>query len=197
MKKIGVGILVAVLFAGSVLAVKNVQDANVYGEGTGTDPEVREQPQEQPHEEESLIQTESSGQPGAALQDDEGAQGQTRSGRAERSADGDGAGAQPQTEEAPKGQDQAQGHGQDNVRMAGQTQEQAQAQATAEAQAQAQAAAEAQAQAQAEAERQAQAGSQDLVTEVSRSYIEDCGSDSGYWEIIYSDGHVEYVEDQS
>ena len=33
------------------------------------------------------------------------------------------------------------------------------------------------------------------VTVVSRVYIEDCGSDSGYWEITYSDGHVEYVED--
>ena len=33
------------------------------------------------------------------------------------------------------------------------------------------------------------------VTVVSRVYIEDCGLDSGYWEITYSDGHVEYVED--
>ena len=33
------------------------------------------------------------------------------------------------------------------------------------------------------------------ATVVNRVYIEDCGSDSGYWEITYSDGHVEYVEE--
>lgn len=35
----------------------------------------------------------------------------------------------------------------------------------------------------------------DTVTEVSRVYIEDCGQDTGYWEITYSDGHVEHVEE--
>lgn len=33
------------------------------------------------------------------------------------------------------------------------------------------------------------------VTEVSRVYIEDCGLDTGYWEITYSDGHVEHIDD--
>lgn len=33
------------------------------------------------------------------------------------------------------------------------------------------------------------------VVEISRIYIEDCGSDSGYWEITYSDGHIEYIDD--
>ena len=33
------------------------------------------------------------------------------------------------------------------------------------------------------------------VVEVSRIYIEDCGSDSGYWQITYSDGHIEYIDD--
>lgn len=33
------------------------------------------------------------------------------------------------------------------------------------------------------------------VVEISRIYIEDCGSDTGYWEITYSDGHVEYIDD--
>lgn len=31
--------------------------------------------------------------------------------------------------------------------------------------------------------------------EVSRQYYEDCGSDTGYWEIVYSDGSVEYIDD--
>ncbi len=63
-------------------------------------------------------------------------------------------------------------------------------QAEAEAAAQAEAAAAA-AQA-AEAASTQNAGG---VTEVSRTYIEDCGEDSGYWEIIYSDGSVEYIDD--
>lgn len=50
-----------------------------------------------------------------------------------------------------------------------------------------------------EAEPQAQTAvqpqEQQAVTEVSRIYMEDCGSDSGYWVITYSDGHVEYVDD--
>lgn len=33
------------------------------------------------------------------------------------------------------------------------------------------------------------------IMEVGRRYIEDCGSDSGYWEITYSDGHIEYIDD--
>ncbi len=31
-------------------------------------------------------------------------------------------------------------------------------------------------------------------TEVSRTWYEDCGQDTGYWEIVYSDGSVEYVD---
>lgn len=54
-------------------------------------------------------------------------------------------------------------------------------------------------QVQQEAETQAQTAvqqqTQQTVTEVSRIYMEDCGSDSGYWVITYSDGHVEYVDD--
>lgn len=49
------------------------------------------------------------------------------------------------------------------------------------------------------AETQAQSAAQQpvqqAVTEVNRIYMEDCGSDSGYWVITYSDGHVEYVDD--
>ena len=30
---------------------------------------------------------------------------------------------------------------------------------------------------------------------VSKRYIEDCGLDSGYWEITYADGHQEYIDD--
>lgn len=41
----------------------------------------------------------------------------------------------------------------------------------------------------------AQQPAQQAVTEVNRIYMEDCGSDSGYWVITYSDGHVEYVDD--
>lgn len=33
------------------------------------------------------------------------------------------------------------------------------------------------------------------ATVVNRVYIEDCGLDTGYWEITYSDGRVEHVED--
>ncbi len=68
--------------------------------------------------------------------------------------------------------------------------------AQAEAEAQAAAAAQAEAAAQAAAAAQAEAASQNPgeVTEVSRTYIEDCGEDSGYWEIIYSDGSVEYID---
>ncbi len=32
-------------------------------------------------------------------------------------------------------------------------------------------------------------------TEVSRVYMEDCGSDTGYWMITYSDGSVEYIDE--
>ncbi|MBQ9607239.1 MAG: hypothetical protein IJV16_08705, partial [Lachnospiraceae bacterium] len=30
--------------------------------------------------------------------------------------------------------------------------------------------------------------------EVSRIFIEDCGSDTGYWDITYSDGTHEYID---
>lgn len=61
--------------------------------------------------------------------------------------------------------------------------------------AQAQAQAQAQAEAQAAAQVQTAAQAQQAVTEVSRVYMEDCGSDTGYWVITYSDGHVEYLDD--
>ena len=64
---------------------------------------------------------------------------------------------------------------------------------TAEAAAQAEA--EAAAQAAAEAEAAAQGGGEE-VTEVSRVWIEDCGQDSGYWEVTYSDGSVQYIEEE-
>ena len=36
---------------------------------------------------------------------------------------------------------------------------------------------------------------EDLSTvEVSRRYIEDCGLDTGYWDITYADGHHEYID---
>lgn len=66
---------------------------------------------------------------------------------------------------------------------------------------------EAQAATKAEKEKKEKAVVQDAVTpaqtvqneaavvEISRIYIEDCGSDSGYWEITYSDGHIEYIDD--
>lgn len=31
-------------------------------------------------------------------------------------------------------------------------------------------------------------------TEVSRVFIEDCGSDTGYWDITYSDGSHDYID---
>ena len=77
----------------------------------------------------------------------------------------------------------------------------AEAQAAEEAQAAAEeerAAAEAQAaeEAQTRAEMQSSASqNENVVTIVSKVYIEDCGLDSGYWEITYSDGHVEYIDD--
>ena len=33
-------------------------------------------------------------------------------------------------------------------------------------------------------------------TEVSRVFIEDCGSDTGYWEVTYSDGSIEYIDEK-
>lgn len=45
-----------------------------------------------------------------------------------------------------------------------------------------------------EPEEQKEAAAEE-AEEVSRVYIEDCGRDTGYWEITYSDGHVEYVDD--
>ena len=59
----------------------------------------------------------------------------------------------------------------------------------------AEAEAEAQAEAQAEAEAEAQTQNDNGATVVSRRYIEDCGLDSGYWEITYSDGRVEYIDE--
>lgn len=35
----------------------------------------------------------------------------------------------------------------------------------------------------------------DEVTEVERYYVEDCGQDTGYWVVKYSDGHEEYIEE--
>jgi len=35
----------------------------------------------------------------------------------------------------------------------------------------------------------------DAVTEVDRYYVEDCGQDTGYWVVKYSDGHEEYIEE--
>ena len=69
--------------------------------------------------------------------------------------------------------------------------------ARAKAKEEARAAAEAQALAEEEVKATAQNAipSESIITEVNRRYIEDCGSDSGYWEITYSDGHVEYVEE--
>lgn len=60
---------------------------------------------------------------------------------------------------------------------------------------QAKAQAEAEAQAQAEASEEAAQVTGTAVTEVNRMYVEDCGEDSGYWIITYSDGHVEYIDD--
>ena len=37
-------------------------------------------------------------------------------------------------------------------------------------------------------------GAASVRTEVSRTFIEDCGSDSGYWDITYSDGTHEYID---
>ena len=42
---------------------------------------------------------------------------------------------------------------------------------------------------------QEESPSENAVVEVNRRYIEDCGSDSGYWEITYSDGHIEYLDE--
>lgn len=68
-------------------------------------------------------------------------------------------------------------------------------QKTEEVQTEAQSQTEAQAQTEAQDQTAAQQQGQQAVTEVSRIYMEDCGSDSGYWVITYSDGHVEYVDD--
>jgi len=32
-------------------------------------------------------------------------------------------------------------------------------------------------------------------TEVSRQYVEDCGQNKGYWDILYDDGHHEYLDE--
>lgn len=78
-----------------------------------------------------------------------------------------------------------------------QTETEAAATVQTEAETAAQTAAQAAAQAEAEAAAQAAAQSQGqpAVVEVGRTYMEDCGSDSGYWVITYSDGHVEYLDD--
>ena len=99
---------------------------------------------------------------------------------------------EPEQEKEPKTQMPAENAKETEKETADETQAQAEAEAEAQAQAEAEAAAQAEAQAQAEAEAQAQDGA---VTEVSRTYIEDCGMDSGYWEVLYSDGHVEYIDD--
>ena len=74
---------------------------------------------------------------------------------------------------------------------------QVQTESTAETQTEeeVQAEAEAQAQAEAQAEAEAQTQNDNGATVVSRRYIEDCGLDSGYWEITYSDGRVEYIDE--
>ena len=40
----------------------------------------------------------------------------------------------------------------------------------------------------------AAAPTQAEVTEIGRRYVEDCGMDTGYWIIYYSDGHEEYID---
>ncbi len=42
---------------------------------------------------------------------------------------------------------------------------------------------------------QEESPSENAVVEGNRRYIEDCGSHSGYWEITYSDGHIEYLDE--
>ena len=69
------------------------------------------------------------------------------------------------------------------------------AQAAAEADAQAAALAQAQAEAAAAAQAEAEAAAQSAErTVVEKVYIEDCGQDTGYWKIAYSDGTVEFSD---
>jgi len=55
--------------------------------------------------------------------------------------------------------------------------------------------AEEQLKAQLEAQTQNVAAENNEKVEISRVYTEDCGTDSGYWTITYSDGTIEYVDD--
>ena len=32
-------------------------------------------------------------------------------------------------------------------------------------------------------------------TVLSKTYVEDCGQDTGYWDILYSDGTHEYIDE--
>lgn len=80
-------------------------------------------------------------------------------------------------------------------RMETEMQEESSAQKKAKVQTQAQAEAKAQAEAEAQAQAEAAQETGQAVTEISRMYVEDCGQDSGYWVITYSDGRVEYIDD--
>lgn len=189
MKKIAVCILAAVLAVGGAAAVRNARDMDVQGGEleTGTDLDVGEYPEEVFEEDEPEQADEAkaeAGQSGGLLsQGENDMQAETES--------------EVRTETELEVQVTAAQVEQACAQEEAQAQAQKEAQARAEAQAQEEARAQAEAQAQAEAEKQMQTISQpgSQVTEVSRRYIEDCGSDSGYWEITYSDGHVEYIED--
>lgn len=185
MKKKMVCILVAVLLVGSAFAVKNIQNTSTSGAEAELGLDTQKQLEEVFNEDE-FIQVESGEQEDSAMHHDDEVEIQTKTMTDDHMTELEKVESQFQTEEEIQ---KEQHHTQ--IKENEKSNPQSEAQATAEVQA----VAEAQAAAEAEKQMQRIIQTEEGMTEISRCYIEDCGLDSGYWEITYSDGHVEYMED--